>query len=142
MNLSKKHDGISTIIVPPNKLLLPTPGKPFNHSSLPRKELTMTEADADILARIKLYSQNEGARELPTPPDRFGCIFKFADENFECLLLLSGIGSLSPGFEGTVPIAFLQPQNIKSNLKIGSYFILREYKIIGTGIVEKICSDT
>ena len=100
--------------------------------------IVMNELKADFIANIKLYNKEEGGRESPTPADKLGCIFEFDGENFDCFLLLHEKGSLQPGYEGNVPIVFLNPQYVKDRLKVGSRFTLRDYRIIGVGEVEEI----
>lgn len=92
----------------------------------------------DVTTHLRLLSASEGGRRSATPSNHLGCIFEYGDENFECRLLLSDIGPISPGGQAMVPIKFLRPELIKQRLSIGSRFKLREVGIIGEGIVESI----
>jgi len=71
----------------------------------------------DILAEIRLFRTEDGGREGPTPPDKFGCVFEINGKYFECRLILNGVGPLSPGRTATVPINFLSPELVKEELK-------------------------
>lgn len=95
----------------------------------------MEETQPDVLAKLRFLSTKEGGRETPTPPDRLHCIFEYEDEGFDCILLLTELGALSPGQGGTVPIVFLYPQYIKDRLELGAKFLLRDYRVIGAGEV-------
>jgi hypothetical protein len=98
----------------------------------------MHPLEPDIIVSAHFYSEDEGGRKTATPPDRFGCIFTFDGENFDCFLLLENIGAVKPGDLVQVPIKFLHPQLVKSRLRIGSSFILRELRTIAEGQVREI----
>ncbi len=100
--------------------------------------LTMTKGQAHIVARLRFYSSDEGGRKVPTPADRFGCIFSFEGENFDCFLLVQETGPLKPGNTAQVPIIFLHPELIRDQLSVGSHFTLRELHPIADGRVERI----
>ena len=93
---------------------------------------------ADILGKIAFYKTSEGGRKSAISADWLGCIFEFEGEYFDCRLILEGIGLLEPGARATIPIAFLNPQLIKPNLKVGSRFTLWEGKTIAEGEVVEI----
>jgi hypothetical protein len=62
----------------------------------------------------------------------------YEGENFECRLMLAGVGPVAPGQRATVGIKFLRPEMIKPRLQPGSSFTLRELKTIGEGSVERV----
>lgn len=102
----------------------------------------MPKMQPDITARIELYPTTAGGRRGKTPPDHLGCIFVFEGQNFECRLLLQETGALKPGAKALVPIRFLSPGSIKTRLKIGDRFELRENRPIGSGLVESVVQSS
>ena len=94
--------------------------------------------EPDIAADVRLFAESEGGREAATLPDHHGCIFVYEGENFECRLMLAGVGPVAPGQRATVGIKFLRPEMIKPRLQPGSSFTLRELKTIGEGSVERV----
>lgn len=94
-----------------------------------------------ILAAVKFLSTDKGGRKGPTPPNIFRCIFEFEGEHFDCALLLGEGKVVSPGTNAKVPIVFLFPQYIKSRLKVGNKFTLRELGTIAEGVIEEILPD-
>lgn len=94
----------------------------------------------DIIADLYFYSTEEKGRAMPTPPNRFSCIFTINGCNYDIRLLLNEIGSIFPGQNiKNVPIKFLCPELIVSKLNVGDKFFLREIKIIAEGtIIEKL----
>lgn len=100
----------------------------------------MVNLKPDIIAKIKLYTKQEGGRSKGIPPVQFGCPFFFEGEYFDCRLLIDQLGiSLELGNFATVPIKFLHPELIKPRLYPGKHFKLWEMKFIGEGeIVEVI----
>ncbi len=93
---------------------------------------------ADILAKVTLYPTSQGGREGATPSDKFGCLCVVNGSNFDCRLLLVGIGALRPGQSVTVPIKFLDADRAKKFLGVGTRFFLREVKVIGEGEVKEL----
>jgi hypothetical protein len=100
--------------------------------------LTLTKSQAHIIASLRFYSSDEGGRKTPTPAHRFGCIFSFEGENFDCFLLVKQTGPIKPGDTVKAPIVFLYPELIKDRLHIGNHFTLRELHPIAAGRVEEI----
>ncbi|MEW6643053.1 MAG: hypothetical protein AB1586_21290 [Pseudomonadota bacterium] len=95
--------------------------------------------DPDIIASVRLFSVAEGGRSIATPGDFLGCIFDIAGDLYECRLLLTQTGSVSPGAQATLPIKFLSPELLRGKLTAGQPFHLREGgNRIGKGIVEKL----
>jgi len=92
----------------------------------------------DVVVELHLLSAEEGGRTSATPSDKLRCIFEYEGENFDCVLLLSGVGSLSPGDHAEVPVAFLFPELIKPRLQVGSEFRLRDYRTIAEGRVTRV----
>jgi hypothetical protein len=97
--------------------------------------------DADIVARVRLYTTFEGGRKGPTPADKFGCIFVVEQTCFDCRLFLSGAGALHPGVSAVVPIKFLCLELVKDHLEVGRRFFLREMQVIGEGEVLDLLFD-
>lgn len=89
----------------------------------------------DLIAKIRLLSEEEGGRRSPTPPDQLRCILEFEQSNFDCVLELTEVGPLAPGQEAQVPIALLVPELVKGRLYPGARFRLRDYRVIGEGEV-------
>ena len=58
-----------------------------------QREAMMSEKERlDVIVRLRFYSTAEGGRKGPTPERIFKCIFVFRSENFDCALMLEGIG--------------------------------------------------
>ena len=93
---------------------------------------------ADIIARIRLYPTAHGGRQGPTPKDRFGCLLELNGDCFDCRLLLTETGALSPGQQAEVPIKFLSFDLVKNRLAPGAKFFLRDRTIIAEGEIVKI----
>lgn len=93
--------------------------------------------EPDILADLAFYSTEEGGRQSPLPLKRFGCLFVYKGENFDCFLL-PGDKHISPGERVVVPIKFLRPYLIKPGLQVGATFKLRDGRIIADGKIIKI----
>ena len=100
----------------------------------------MQKVEPDAIAKIRFYSTSEGGRHGPTPENYLGCIFEYQNENFECRLLLSDVGSIVPGAEVTVPIKFLYSGLIRPRLRVGDKFSLRELHRIGEGEITSVYS--
>ena len=95
---------------------------------------------SDIIARVRFFPTSEGGRQGATPEKMFGCPFVFKEEMFDCRLFLEGVGSVSPGDEVEVPIAFLCPNLIKPRLNAGDRFALWEMGTIADGEVREVLS--
>ena len=101
----------------------------------------MRKPSPDIMAVVHLLPTEYGGRSVPTPSDRFGCLFDYKGEYFESILLLYDIGSIGPGAEKEVPILFLSPEVIKHRLKAGDVFRLWEGRTIAHGRVTKLLEN-
>ena len=93
---------------------------------------------ANIIAHVRLYPTAHGGRQGPTPKDTFGCLLELNGDCFDCRLLLTEIGALSPGQQAEVPIKFLNFDLVKHQLVPGGKFFLRDRKIIAEGEVTQI----
>ena len=93
---------------------------------------------ADIIAHVRLYPTAHGGRQGPTPTNTFGCLLELNGDCFDCRLLLTEIGALSPGQQAEVPIKFLNFDLVKNRLAPGEKFFLRDRKIIAEGEVTKV----
>src|SRR5262249_11317942 len=93
---------------------------------------------ADIIAHVWLYPTAYGGRQGPTPKDTFGCLLELNGGCFDCRLLLTETGPLSPGQQADVPIKFLNFDLVKDQLVPGKKFFLRERQTIAAGEVAKI----
>lgn len=102
--------------------------------------MSIAEMDrkADIIAKVRFYTADEGGRSGPTPSDIFRCPLEFSGEKFDCGLHLDKSGSISPGEEVIVPITFLVPELVKPRLLIGSKFTLWEMRTVAEGVVVEI----
>jgi hypothetical protein len=96
----------------------------------------MAKTNGDIVATVQLYPTESGGRKGPTPPNRFGCLFEFEGEKFDCILFLDS--ALSPGATAVVSVAFLYPSLVKPRLRAGSRFSLWELGTIGEGVVQEV----
>ena len=93
---------------------------------------------ADIIARVWLYPTARGGRQGPTPRDTFGCLLELNGDCFDCRLLLTEIGALSPDQQAEVPIKFLSFNLLKNQLAPGAKFFLRDRTIIAEGEIVKV----
>jgi len=73
----------------------------------------MGMVSADITAHVWFYPTAHGGRHGSTPNDKFGCLFELEGDYFDCRLLLTEIGALSPGQHAEVPIKFLHFDLVK-----------------------------
>ena len=92
----------------------------------------------DVSAEIKLYSTAEGGLKNPVFLPKVGCILTYKGENFSCFLLLPEDSKVFPGDKTILPIKFLYPDLIKSNLKVGDTFTLKDYRVIADGKIVEI----
>lgn len=97
-----------------------------------------TATQPDVIVTLRLLSTKEGGRASATPSEVFRCMFEFEGEAFDCALLLNELGSLAPGREATVPVAFIFPEYVKDRLQPGSPFRLWEGKYIAEGKVLEV----
>ena len=95
--------------------------------------------EPDIMAEVYFYPTEQGGRKGPTPDTFFGCIFVYKNKNYDCRLLLDGIGSIYPGQRVIVPIVFLYSDILKL-LKEGDTFYLWDGGNKAEGKVLKICN--
>jgi len=65
-------------------------------------------------------------------------LIEFGGEYFDCRVLLIESGPVAPGERVTAPIKFLRPELIKSRLKVGDRFRLREARVIAEGTVDVV----
>lgn len=92
----------------------------------------------DIIARVRLYSIDEGGRQSVLPPRQFGCPLVFLGEAFDCRILLDQAGvTLAPGLTADVPIKFLFPDIVMASLTVGARFKLWDVKEFAEG--EVVC---
>jgi hypothetical protein len=94
-----------------------------------------------IFARVAFFRTEEGGRKGPTLQDFFGCPFLMDDQMNDCRLILTDVGSISPGQTVEVPIAFLAPRLVVERLKAGRKFKLWEMGVIAEGEILKVFTD-
>ena len=92
----------------------------------------------EIFARVHFFRAEDGGRKGPTSPKFFGCPFLMDGQKNDCRLVLSEVGSISPGQTIEVPIAFLAPNLVIERLKVGRKFELWEMGIIAEGEILKV----
>lgn len=101
----------------------------------------MAQDDADILASLRFRTSEEGGRKSAPPRDVFRCIFTIHGRNFDCGLLLKGLPTFKLGDTISAQVVFLDPQTVRSVIKVGDEFTLREDRIIAEGRIEEILSN-
>ena len=101
----------------------------------------MGPVSPDIVASVHLYTTEEGGREGPTPPERFGCLLEVGSSAFDCRMLLGESGPLHPGTTARIPIKFLDFDAVRDLLHVGRKFTLRELRQIGEGTVEEVLQE-
>jgi hypothetical protein len=95
----------------------------------------MSELKYDIIAKVRFFTEEEGGRKSPTLENFFGCPMVIREKKYDCRLLLSNIGPISPGDEVVVPIKFLDYKTVSAILKENDNFELWEMGIIAEGKV-------
>lgn len=100
--------------------------------------MTTSPLVADVIARVRLFSTEEGGRRTIIPATRFRCPVFFGEQRergHDCVLLLDQLGTeLAPGQEiNNVPIKFLCREAVADKLLVGTKFMLWEGKDIGEG---------
>jgi hypothetical protein len=103
-----------------------------------RKSIRM---QPDIIARIRLFTLEEGGRSQPIPPIQFGCplFLEGQRQGHDCRLLLDHVGvELNPGSTVDIPIKFPFPQDAVPCLRLGDKFRLWEGRDIAQGEVLRI----
>ncbi len=95
-----------------------------------------------ITAEMAFRKTSDGGRETPvsyqTFGKRFGCLFLYKEELFNCFILLSEGNQIFPGETVVFPITFLDPKLIIPEIRVGDPFQLKELNIIADGKVLKI----
>ena len=100
----------------------------------------MTELKPEIIARIKLYTKEEGsARTQPLPQTFLHCPFVYKDHKYDCRLILDKFeGPIELGSCIEIPIKFFCPELIVHLLKPGDSFNLWDRGIFAEGTVTAI----
>lgn len=99
----------------------------------------MATIPPDIIARVRLFTQQENGRLNPLPPRPFGCPFFYQGEGFDCRLLLAQTGTtLVPGETAEIAVKFLNPDLIKPRLNAGDQFKLWDGKDFAVGEVLEV----
>lgn len=101
----------------------------------------MTKSDADIVASVRMYPTEAGGRKGPSAPSLFRCLFEFLGHSYDCVLVLDRSGPLSPGSSAVVPVKFLEPGLVKSRLRVGDKFFLRELNRVGEGVITEVAGE-
>lgn len=86
----------------------------------------MAEIRPEIMARIKLYSKEEGSpRTQPLPRTFLNCTFRYKGQSNDCRLILDKFkGTIELGTIIEMPIKFFCPELIVHLLKPGDTFYL------------------
>ena len=95
----------------------------------------------DAILEVSMFSTEAGGRKGPTPPDKFGCLFKLGDQYFDCRLDLSSTGPISPGQKVSVPVAFLYREDVLSRLEVGAFCELHDGRVIANAVVREVFRD-
>jgi hypothetical protein len=98
----------------------------------------MSDISWDVLAQVDLKKTEEGGRLSATPEKQFRCMAKIGDAFFDCVLLLEELGPIAPGFSGEIPIKFTRFDLVKPKIEIGTVFLMKELREIGSGKVMAI----
>jgi hypothetical protein len=105
------------------------------------RDAGMAKLTPHVMAKVRLYTNEEGGRSKPIPAIQFSCPLFFQGEGFDCRLLLDQAGiDLPLGGNAVVPIKFLFPEHIVPRLKKGDQFRLWEGKEIAVGEVLEVIS--
>jgi len=89
----------------------------------------MASLKPDAIARIRMYTKEEGGKSKVISGEQFGCPLYYKQEGFDCRLLLGGQRNLRAGDTAELPIKFLFPEHIKPRLKEGDTFTLGCLKV-------------
>ena len=97
-----------------------------------------TEFMAHILATIKFRRTEDGGRETPLPSGRIGCILEVSGQDFSCWLLNAKGLAVAPGSTRQLEVIIAAPELAMPLLKEGSSFVLKDYRELATGVVDRV----
>jgi hypothetical protein len=100
----------------------------------------VNEKQAHIMAKLHLFSAEHGGRREPTSSNELRALVGAFGRYHPICFDLTQVGSLVPGAFTFMPIPahFEVPHLILPFLKVGSYFMVRERRVIGETVVVKI----
>jgi len=104
-------------------------------------EHLMANVKPDAIARIRMYTKEEGGKSKVISGEQFGCPLYYKQEGFDCRLLLGGQRNLHAGDTAELPIKFLFPEHIKPRLKEGDTFTLWDLGMFAEGEILEIVED-
>ena len=91
-----------------------------------------------ILATIKFIATENGGRKGPLPDGRIGYVIEVDKQNFSCWLINTSSVAVNPGDTAQLEVVLLAPELAVPFLNIGVGFILKDYRQIATGVVDKV----
>ncbi len=94
----------------------------------------------EIIAEITLRTSSEGGRKGPILSGEYLGVFGAGEQNFSVRFWLPDSEDFAPGQTRQVSVQFLFPEAAIPYFPAGAIFTVREGKIIGDGIVIKVCT--
>jgi hypothetical protein len=58
---------------------------------------------------------------------------------FDVRIILERTGPIAPGQTVRAPIKFLDLQNARGSLAVGSKFLIRDLNFVGEGVIDELC---
>ena len=98
----------------------------------------MSKMKPDVIARIRMYTKEEGGKHKTITGEHFGCPFYYQHQGFDCRLLLENQLKIHAGDTVEVPITFLFAEDIKSRLKQGDTFTLWDQMTFAEGEILRV----
>ncbi len=94
--------------------------------------------EPDAIAELVFRPRSEGGRRVPTPTDRLGCILCIGEDCFDCFVLPGALGPIHAGETREVGLKFLHPDLLRTRLRAGTRFNLRELRVFADGVVKSV----
>jgi hypothetical protein len=95
------------------------------------------ESNEHITASVRLLSAVDGGGQEPVTRAYRACIFVLRGELFDCRVYPDEV-PLKADVPAPVTIRFLHPELVMPLLCVGDEFLLRDFRVIGTGSVQEI----
>lgn len=93
---------------------------------------------AQILASIRFMRAEDGGRASPLPTGRIGYILEVSGQNFSCWLVNEKGIPVEPGAMAQLEVVLAAPELAMPLLKEGSSFILKDYRKVASGVVDRV----
>ncbi len=93
----------------------------------------------DLIAEIRFRTTAEGGRTGSTHPAiDLACTMEYRGKFVGCLINTTAFGEVKPGDEIIAAMALEDVDYLRSELTVGTKFLLRDYRIIADGEVVEV----